>query len=398
MLVAVLVILLLALLYKVTQRPSGFPPGVWGWPIVGYVPPRDVPLAQHLNTLRKKFGDIFTMKMGKHMAVILSDFQLIKTAFNKPELQGRPDFFTLKIFTNFKNAGIISSVGDVWQQNRRFALQHLKYFGMGKSKLESSVQREALNLLNDLEASVGIPTELTWNINMAILNVTWQLAAARSYSVDDKEILEFFKMVSVNFDIIQGPAALLDLYPWLIHIMPTFLKNSWMRVNQLDESRERIHSLLKDIIDDHCKTLDTDNPRDYIDVYLTEHLKDDTHLPALGHQDILTNTEYINLLANLSDLFVAGSETTSSTLRWACLYLALHPEVQTKIQKEIDSVVPRDTLPSLEHKEELVYLEATLREVQRKGTIVPLGVVHSATANTTLAGYSFPEVHIFGPG
>ncbi|KAG7153756.1 Cytochrome P450 2L1-like 3 [Homarus americanus] len=248
MLVAVLVILLLALLYKVTQRPSGFPPGVWGWPIVGYVPPRDVPLAQHLNTLRKKFGDIFT----------------------------------------------------------------------------------------------------------SLTTATLTCSSARSYSVDDKEILEFFKMVSVNFDIIQGPAALLDLYPWLIHIMPTFLKNSWMRVNQLDESRERIHSLLKDIIDDHCKTLDTDNPRDYIDVYLTEHLKDDTHLPALGHQDILTNTEYINLLANLSDLFVAGSETTSSTLRWACLYLALHPEVQTKIQKEIDSVVPRDTLPSLEHKEEFV--------------------------------------------
>jgi cytochrome P450 family 2 subfamily J len=31
-------------------------------------------------------------------------------------------------------------------------------------------------------------------------------------------------------------------------------------------------------------------------------------------------------------LFLAGSETTSSTLKWAVLYMALNPEVQAKLQ------------------------------------------------------------------
>ncbi|ROT74906.1 Cytochrome P450 2L1 [Penaeus vannamei] len=57
-----------------------------------------------------------------------------------------------------------------------------------------------------------------------------------------------------------------------------------------------------------------------------------------------------DLLFCLSDLFVAGSETVSSTIRWAIHYLAKYPEVQAKVQKEIDSVVPRDVPPSIQQK------------------------------------------------
>ncbi|KFU83462.1 Cytochrome P450 2J2, partial [Chaetura pelagica] len=35
-----------------------------------------------------------------------------------------------------------------------------------------------------------------------------------------------------------------------------------------------------------------------------------------------------NLRLVTLDLFVAGSETTSATLRWAFLYMVLHPEIQ----------------------------------------------------------------------
>ncbi|KFQ25985.1 Cytochrome P450 2J2, partial [Merops nubicus] len=35
-----------------------------------------------------------------------------------------------------------------------------------------------------------------------------------------------------------------------------------------------------------------------------------------------------NLVACVLDLLVAGTETTATTLRWALLYMALHPEIQ----------------------------------------------------------------------
>jgi cytochrome P450 family 2 subfamily J len=57
-----------------------------------------------------------------------------------------------------------------------------------------------------------------------------------------------------------------------------------------------------------------------------------------------------NLKISLLDLFVAGAETTSTTLLWSVLLLATHPDIQLKCQTEIDSVVPSNELPSMEHR------------------------------------------------
>ena len=40
----------------------------------------------------------------------------------------------------------------------------------------------------------------------------------------------------------------------------------------------------------------------------------------------------------LVDLFIAGMETTASTLNWSFLLLLHHPEIRRNIQKEIDEV------------------------------------------------------------
>jgi len=50
------------------------------------------------------------------------------------------------------------------------------------------------------------------------------------------------------------------------------------------------------------------------------------------------------------DLFLAGSETTSNTIEFAMLYLIQHPEVQRKVQAEIDAVVGRNRLPCISDK------------------------------------------------
>ena len=42
-----------------------------------------------------------------------------------------------------------------------------------------------------------------------------------------------------------------------------------------------------------------------------------------------------NMFQVVVDLFIAGSETTSTTLRWGLLYMILNPAVQTKCRQEI---------------------------------------------------------------
>ena len=45
------------------------------------------------------------MKLGGRPVVVLSDYKLIKAAFNKTELTGRPDFYTMLVFNHFMNLG-----------------------------------------------------------------------------------------------------------------------------------------------------------------------------------------------------------------------------------------------------------------------------------------------------
>jgi cytochrome P450 len=58
------------------------------------------------------------------------------------------------------------------------------------------------------------------------------------------------------------------------------------------------------------------------------------------------------MLIALLDLFLAGVETTSTTLSWTFLILANHPEVQEKLYEEIKEKIGASSLPKLADKAE----------------------------------------------
>lgn len=97
----------------------------------------------------------------------------------------------------------------------------------------------------------------------------------------------------------------------------------------------------------------------------------------------------------LRDLVMAGMEPTGTTLLWSLVLLANNPEVQSKIRREIDSVVSRDRLPSLEDKSlgHLKYTEATILEIMRIRTVVPFQIVE--TRRDTYAGKYFIPAKTF---
>ena len=75
--------------------------------------------------------------------------------------------------------GVLFSGGDLHKTNRRFLIFHLKNLGMGKSYLEDSMINEAQMVVDCLEKSyTDKPVQLDRTINLAILNVTWQLVAS----------------------------------------------------------------------------------------------------------------------------------------------------------------------------------------------------------------------------
>lgn len=81
----------------------------------------------------------------------------------------------------------------------------------------------------------------------------------------------------------------------------------------------------------------------------------------------------------LGDLFSAGMETVKTTLEWAVLLMLHHPEAAKAVQKELDEVVGRSRMPSLEDQPFLPITEATIQEIIRRSSVVPLGTIHATT-------------------
>ena len=63
---------------------------------------------------------------------------------------------------------------------------------------------------------------------------------------------------------------------------------------------------------------------------------------------------------------------------------------QTLVQAELDAVVPRERLPSMEDKAKLPYLEATILEIMRVRGIAAIGFPRSTMVDTEVAGYYIP--------
>ena len=100
-----------------------------------------------------------------------------------------------------------------------------------------------------------------------------------------------------------------------------------------------------------------------------------------------------NLQRSLTDLFGAGSETSSSVLLFALLYMIKYPEVQAKVQDEIDSVIGKEGSQRsvcLGDRSLMPYTDAVLHEVLRYSCLVYV-VPHATTVNTELSVYSIPR-------
>ena len=60
----------------------------------------------------------------------------------------------------------------------------------------------------------------------------------------------------------------------------------------------------------------------------------------------------------------AGSETSSITLGFTSYHLAIYPEVQDKLQEEIDRICPGDVI-DYQSLQGMVYLDAVISETLR---------------------------------
>ncbi|KDQ58241.1 hypothetical protein JAAARDRAFT_57969 [Jaapia argillacea MUCL 33604] len=90
-------------------------------------------------------------------------------------------------------------------------------------------------------------------------------------------------------------------------------------------------------------------------------------------------------------MYAAGSDTTLMSLKSFILAMLLFPDVQKKIQAELDSVLGRDTLPTFSDHDFLPYLHLCAMETMRWKPVAPMGVPHAVQHDDVYEGMFIPE-------
>ncbi|KAI8879201.1 cytochrome P450 [Backusella circina FSU 941] len=114
---------------------------------------------------------------------------------------------------------------------------------------------------------------------------------------------------------------------------------------------------------------------------------------------LVNDSEYFDdeeILVVISDMLVAGSETISTTLNWTMGFLCNYPDVQKRMQGEVDSFIQtHGTVPTFSDRSELPYCSSVMREVLRFKPPIPFSIPHQTTKEIALRGYTFPKGSIF---
>lgn len=71
--------------------------------------------------------------------------------------------------------------------------------------------------------------------------------------------------------------------------------------------------------------------------------------------------------------------------------MALFPEVQKKAQEELDKHIGHSRLPEYTDLEALIYIQAIGLETLRWMPVIPIGVMHSSSADDVYSGYFIPK-------
>ncbi|XP_028839064.1 cytochrome P450 2J2-like [Denticeps clupeoides] len=357
------------------RNSSNFPPGPWWISSWGKI---SVVLDHHaIGKMSEKYGRIFSLRGLSDKAVCVSGYKLVSDV-----LVTQGEHFVdchVSALDNhiFQGHGIFRSNGYKWRRQRQFLIGQIKNCVYGKRTLELHIQQECASLCEAMQAEGGRPFNPHAVVINAAANVIATLAFGKRFDYDCSDFQSFLKL--------RARTALLKADP-LVQLYSEFLRLMRRKSGQhmtILNNYTKLAAFVKKQIEKHKEDWDPFHHRDFIDSYIGEIDK--------RRKDTEAGFTVDNLVYCILDLFEAGTETITSTLLWALLFMIKYPGVQRKVHSEIDRVIGNSRPPCPSDRLNMPYTNAVLHETLRAGRVLPSNRPRLTSIDATVGGHLIPE-------
>ncbi|GMP96799.1 hypothetical protein CsSME_00045286 [Camellia sinensis var. sinensis] len=344
-------------------------PGPRGVPVLGSMSLMASLAHRRLAATAELFGAkrLMAFSLGETRVIITSNPDVAKEILTSPVFADRPvkqSAYSLM----FNRAIGFAPYGVYWRTLRRIASSHL--FCPQQISNSEAQRFEIANQMITVIAGLKGEFSVRDILKRASLNNMMCSVFGREYQLGSDESDELSRLVEEGYELL-GKLNWGDYLPWLEGLD---LQKVGSRCSKLVP---KVNRFVNRIISEHRDRAQALANQDFVDVLLSLHGPDKLSDP--------------DMVAVLWEMIFRGTDTVAVLIEWILARMVLHPDVQSKVQEEVDRVVGKSGAVTESDIPSMVYLQAVVKEVLRLHPPGPLlSWARLAITDTCVDGYNVP--------
>ncbi|VDI71853.1 Hypothetical predicted protein [Mytilus galloprovincialis] len=270
--------------------------------------------------------------------------------------------------------GIVWANGHQWLELNKLIIQ-----AQHKTTVIENMQQQLTLEVNKLCQcfSPNDATDPLDHLFNSTLNIMSILAFGKRLEYENPDFTTLRARVKYIFKHGQSLGRKETLFSWLA----LFTKS---QVSEVIGEMDKLHAFIKQKLENHVTDNNSKFPLDLLDVYL--------NLSDSERKDSALSER--NFFQAIIDMYIAAYETYTGTLMTLMFHLLKYPDVQTKCREEIHRVCGGKQTVTIEDRDELRYVESTIKEVLRIAKPVVLAIYRTIPREIKVEKYTIPAESI----
>ncbi|KAF7838256.1 cytochrome P450 71A1-like [Senna tora] len=331
------------------------------------------------RSLSQKYGPIMFLQLGQSPTVVLSSPEFASEVMKTHDLAfaDRPQGTAPKILLYGCTDVGFAPYGEMWREKKKVCVNELLSLKRVQSfkEIREEEAGELVKKIRDEAECVNLSELLITTSNDIVCKCVF---GGKFNTEGNRRMGELARKVMINIQAF----CVGDYFPSL----------GWVdvvcgRVSKLKALFGELDEFFDQIIEEHRMGLkkkkkddDDADRKSFVDILL--HLQENGMLDYEFTQD--------DLKSIIMDMFIGGSDTTSTTLEWAMTELAKHPAKMKKAQEEVRRIVGSKSKVDENDISEMKYLKCIIKETLRFHPPTPLVAPRVARSTVQLSGYTIP--------
>uniref|UniRef100_A0A1W7HBR7 Cytochrome P450 n=1 Tax=Scoparia dulcis TaxID=107240 RepID=A0A1W7HBR7_SCODU len=369
---------LVHVLQLLSSKSRKLPPGPTPLPIIGSLHLLGDQPHKSLARLAKTHGPLMCLRLGLINTVVVTSAAIAKEVLQKQDLafSSRTIPNALHAHDQFKYSIVWLPVANRWRSLRK-ALNSNMFAGSRLDANQHLRSRKVQELIAYCRKSsqTGDAVDVGRAAFRTSLNLLSNTIFSKDLTDPFSDSAKEFKDLVWGVMVEAGKPNLVDFFPFLDKIDPQGIRR------RMTIHFGKILDLLGGLIDERIQKgkPQSDGASDVIDVLLTTSEENPEEI------------DRIHIERMCLDLFVAGTDTTSSTLEWAMAEALKYPETMKKAKAELEEVVGKGKAIDEADIARLPYLRCFVKETLRIHPPVPFLIPRRVEQDVEVCGYTVPK-------